>query len=296
MNALQVRDDDEKAPLLPADRMKEVSYDMDAVEARDLNNFYQDEPKSKRRKRKFIHGALYQSLYAGYYGIDSAELGDVDLVVKDVATDSTTIIMIRCVAGENSLLNSLVQLGESLPKNGTCRRDVGDIGEMYGLGYRSKAKNVLYKQTSEPTTAALMRRVAIGVTRYMSDHFGEVLAGIKSAERKGAPAKALNEMGGDDGPGGTMMISRNLGNSSHYDYADQSHSFAIWVEKLRGVAGNWYFVMPNISINESKGVVVRLRHGVAISWDGRKIRHCSSVTDIGDDNNVYGCMFGSCRD
>jgi hypothetical protein len=41
------------------------------------------------------------------------------------------------------------------------------------------------------------------------------------------------------------------------------------------------------------GVLVRLRHGRSISWDGRVIRHCTSVTncgvgDNGNANHVFG--------
>ena len=35
--------------------------------------------------------------------------------------------------------------------------------------------------------------------------------------------------------------------------------------------------------------------GAAISWDGKLIKHCTSITNTGESNNVYGCMFGSCR-
>jgi hypothetical protein len=55
--------------------------------------------------------------------------------------------------------------------------------------------------------------------------------------------------------------------------------------------------MPNLRV-ESKGklhhgVLVCLRHGRSISWDGRVIRHCTSVTNHGvgendEKNYVYG--------
>jgi hypothetical protein len=296
LDAIQIKDDNNQSPLLPADQLNDVAYKMNSEEARDLNRFYKGEPKSKRRKRGFVHGALYKNLYVGYFEIDYHILGDVDVLVKENGSCTTTRIKVRCVSGDNPLLDSIVKLGGSLPEKGTCRQDVGDTGAMFGLGYRSKIKKVVYKQTLKPITAGFMKEVATGVTRYMGKHYNDVLQGIKLAERKGANVDALEAMGGETGPGGTIMMSRNLGNSSHYDFADQSHSFAIWVEKHKGVAKNWYFVLPNVSIKGSKGVVIRLGHGVAISWDGRKIRHCSSVTAVGDGNSVYGCMFGSCRD
>jgi hypothetical protein len=41
------------------------------------------------------------------------------------------------------------------------------------------------------------------------------------------------------------------------------------------------------------GVLVRLRHGRSISWDGRVIRHCTSVTNLGvGDNGEANHVFG----
>ena len=62
-----------------------------------------------------------------------------------------------------------------------------------------------------------------------------------------------------------------------------------------GQAENWYFVLPNLSISGSRGVIIKLRHGVVISWDGRKIYHCSSMATPGQGNKVFGCMWGSAK-
>jgi hypothetical protein len=95
------------------------------------------------------------------------------------------------------------------------------------------------------------------------------------------------------------MISRSLGNSAHNDFKDGSLSLAIWVKEEVGIASNWYFILPNVQY-KGCGVAVELFHGCAISWDGRIIKHCTSITTTGmkangDYNNVFGCMFGSCR-
>ncbi len=47
----------------------------------------------------------------------------------------------------------------------------------------------------------------------------------------------------------------------------------------------WYFVLPNVfgkkngSGKTYNGMAIRLTHGVLISWDGRLIRHCTSMMD-----------------
>jgi len=84
--------------------------------------------------------------------------------------------------------------------------------------------------------------------------------------------------------GYTVDMSINLGNSSHFDVNDASQGFSLWTEEVPGCGENWYFVLPNVhglrpdGRTKFRGMAVKLGHGVAISWDGRVIRHCSSVS------------------
>ena len=74
---------------------------------------------------------------------------------------------------------------------------------------------------------------------------------------------------------------------------DASQGYAVWTEDCPGKGDNWDFVMPNIygrilddpdgdweSVYppQFEGIVVPLSHGMAISWDGRSIRHCTSIS------------------
>jgi hypothetical protein len=86
--------------------------------------------------------------------------------------------------------------------------------------------------------------------------------------------------------GMSLDVSDNLSNSSHYDIHDASVGFAVWT-KTAGASKHWYFVLPNVYGRSKQirgghfnGVAIRLRHGMAISWDGRVIRHCTSVMDL----------------
>jgi hypothetical protein len=285
-------------PLLLPDRQLRVECEMNTGEAKDWNTYFSSLPDSARRKRKFVFGAIYQHFYPGFYEFDHAIMGDVDLVIYDMTTGTTGVMKIRSAATDHDLMNAIVELGECMPQKGNCRNDVGDLGQMYALGYRSKIRGQVYVQQRKKSTRDAMTAVCEHAVPFLKREYPDVLQDIQSAEKSGAKAlmPALDAMGGDDGPGGSIMLSRNLGNSSHFDSSDGSSSCSIWAETKLRRADSWYFVLPNLSFNGSKGIVIKLRHGVAISWDGRIIRHCSSVPDIGPDNNVYGCMFGSCRD
>jgi hypothetical protein len=94
----------------------------------------------------------------------------------------------------------------------------------------------------------------------------------------------------------------DLGNASHVDVMDGSAGMSMWTELRPVTAKNWYFVLPNLIVThdgtDHVGVVIKLDHGTAIWWDGRLIRHCTSVTDVnrGDvegENHVFGMFFST---
>jgi hypothetical protein len=83
--------------------------------------------------------------------------------------------------------------------------------------------------------------------------------------------------------GYTIDMSINLGNASHNDVHDASQGFSVWTEELRGVGYNWFVVMPNVygrrpDGSTFSGIAIKLLYGVAISWDGRVLRHCTSLS------------------
>ena len=165
----------------------------------------------------------------------------------------------------------VVSIGLSTAKNGSVRRDVGDIGQMFGLGYKSMAHGEVYRPTNDRRTGQAMN-VLCSLTQswmlhHFKDEFNEIMMDTKRYTEK-FDVPYLEEMGGPDGLGSSIMFSKNLGNSSHYDYRDRTRSVSIWAERFPGTASNWFFVLPNISVDGSKGVLIRLQHGTVISWDG----------------------------
>ena len=95
---------------------------------------------------------------------------------------------------------------------------------------------------------------------------------------------------GGDGSLHTFSVSCDLGNSSHVDGRDESVGIATWVEEKPGTAQNWFFILPNTTLvdNPSKAVGIKLSHGLTIAWNGKVLHHCTSVTETGNNNHVYG--------
>ena len=83
---------------------------------------------------------------------------------------------------------------------------------------------------------------------------------------------------------GTWGTRQHLGDLSHFDVIDASQGFSVWTEEVLGLGKSWYFVIPNVcglrpdTKTKFRGMAVKLDHGMAISWDGRLIRHCMSVS------------------
>ena len=90
-----------------------------------------------------------------------------------------------------------------------------------------------------------------------------------------------------------IVQSQNLVNAAHFDINDNSMSISIFTEEKIGEALGWYFILPNVSIDGKRGILIELSQGVTIAWDGRKVWHCSAVKEVGEGNNVFGTFFGS---
>jgi hypothetical protein len=265
-------------------------YEVD--KARTEYNKLRREKLSKLRQRKFVFGALYENIFPGYFVIDPFDM-DYDLVVK-LHTGKESEMKVRLVRpnegyDKTNLLSAIVSLGRSMSGPGNSRGNrVGDIGSMHAIGVKSVSSNEVYKidEKSIPkvTTASIVMR------EWLEDNMRDVLHEIVQTDKE---ATAKYPMFMPRGPGTRLIVSVNLGNSPHYDSGDAATSVAIWVEDKPGQSENWYFILPNVSYGGSNGVLVKLVHGVVISWDGREIYHCTSKTNQGDANNTYGCMWTS---
>ncbi len=292
-------------PLLPPDYINEScdnSYDgaprtstfHDAVLARDAYNELRAAPCSVKRQRRYVFGAMYEFLFPGYLEVDPM-IEDYDLFVT-LPSKKVSVVRIRLVSpvttlASRNLLTSVVELGKTLSGPGNCRgKDVGDMGSMHAIGLKSAKSKSCY--VAKENTAAMVEVASAAMTEWMQDNMRDVLAKIRGKDEE---MKVERSAAMKDAPGSRMMISVNLANSPHYDTGDSSESVAIWVEEKPGQSKNWYFVLPNVSCAGSKGVVIKLMHGLVISWDGREIYHCSSITDVGNSNKVYGCLWTSTR-
>lgn len=302
----QTNDDSSDSPLLPPsvilnspdasiDGSIRTSHQKTANQARQVYNRLRKLPASNRRHRRFVFGAIYEHLFPGFFEVDPKQ-GNFDLIVR-LNSNQTSIIRVVMIdpdegVGKDKLLPCLVNLGNSLKGSGNVRgAKVGDTGSMHGFGFKSATSKEEFKGSTD--SRLKIQKCSTLMRNFMEDNLREELKSIVDVDKANGTHGILPYLA--QGPGSRLMYSINLANAAHYDNSDTSISVGVWTEKKPGEAKNWYFILPNISHNGSAGVVIRLHHGVAITWDGRCIYHCTSKTEVGTDNEVYGCMWSSSK-
>lgn len=245
--------------------------------------------------------------------IDPKMMNNVDLMV-DVAKmgqfkDRQSVVMIRNAFfgdGDEGVLNDITLHNEVLRRRsskGSARAKGGDVGTMHAIGTLVDLDRVgtLPYAANGYVSEGLLRRMVVSLSRIGRHCFPQVYAVIRDLESDSGllPVPPMDGAAGCRA-GYTVDMSVNLGNSSHFDVHDASQGYSVWTEEIRGLGANWYFVMPNLhgmrpDGRPFAGVAIRLSHGVAISWDGRVIRHCTSLSmpdgidgkRVGDGRNCF---------
>ena len=272
--------------------------------------------------RHYAQGCLHQGIPEDCLVIDVKDDPNVDIVV-DVAPIGSckkkkSVVMIRNVADDPSLVGELrtivlhnMMVRGQLPA-GFARASKGDIGAMHPIGTRVLLDGQTFSEyiTQCNVNKRLVSAFVTSMARVCSSHFPDVLSVIQDieADSSAVPCKSMTGQASGDGVcfrvGFSVDISVDMANATHYDVGDCSQGISVWLEEIPGLATGWYFVMPNmyccIDGRMYNGIAIRLRHGTAISWDGRVIRHGTSIshpdgcntpivgTDGGHVNHLYG--------
>mmetsp|Transcript_913 Transcript_913/g.1806 ORF Transcript_913/g.1806 Transcript_913/m.1806 type:complete len:291 (+) Transcript_913:2369-3241(+) len=144
-----------------------------------------------------------------------------------------------------------------------------------------------FKKVQASAVAAITRNGSVNMLREM-----------RQVDR-GAGVYPTNVMGGKGGITAACEVSYNLGQEAHFDADDMGKSISIWVERKVGRAGNWFLCFPNMMVHYKgkvfNGLRIQLFHGAVVEWDGRRMKHFTTVIDVGNDNVVNGLLFAPCR-
>ena len=264
-------------------------------------------------KRRYVPRLLYKNIDSSAikrpYIIDVAKLPVSRPIVLQVVgnrhcmtqvSEVSTVRLIRLdLSKEYRRFEQLAyKVQAAIRKRGkkhAVRTSDGSLGSMFAVGSHLQGhSHVLYAGTNDINSEQALSQLMMEFRRILH-RFCPLEAFTLSAFAASHGLEPPEQMGGSRGPSLSMNISRNLGNAPHFDTGDIGPGVSIWTEDQPGTARNWSFVMPNLIFPSGHpmrsrfgGFVVNLCHGALIQWDGVAIRHCTSVTDVGDKNSVYG--------
>ncbi|KAI2500230.1 hypothetical protein MHU86_14237 [Fragilaria crotonensis] len=168
-------------------------------------------------------------------------------------------------------------------KKGGARVGKGDYGKMYPIGHHAKGFEMKqYAAPSHPSDIPKLQKAVTAAYKLASVTVPAVVQVIQDLKDDAAVPR-LAGMHGEKGE-----VKRIEGR----------RGFSVWTEDFPNSNKTWYFVLPNLrgqfpdSDREYQGVAIKLAHGVLISWDGRVVRHCTSVRDK-PNRDVCGTFFAA---
>jgi hypothetical protein len=258
-------------------------------------------PSRRSLCRQYIQGATFHNpkSTSGVFTITAAMLssGSFDLHVDvlqanlEVPSIRTCVRVTRCL--DTKLLSTGRELANTIPSSSSgVRKNSLQYGVMHSFGthvYNGVLRK--FKETRRQRGALLLFTELL--SHYISRSFPLEAAAMTTAERSRGLYPDTSSFS-TISTCASLNASVDLGNSDHFDTRDISIGVSLFVtDDPASPVTDWYFVLPNIALEfhgkHYKGVLVELQDGVALSWDGRYIRHCTSAgVTTNPGNRRYG--------
>ena len=336
---------DQDGPMLPQDVISVQCFSLAwprEVLALEFNSILARSNSARLGGQHYAAGTRYFDLPSSCLVVDPATDPMMDIVVDaapfGTSVDRQTVVRVRHalmlrtdpvphgdmelrIARKMSSLSKITRCNAAIRRGMRASSGVrsagGDVGCMHAIGMRVEGDGISinpFAANGKVPESVLQDMVAAlcCVGRLCCPDLMHLIKTLDSDS--GVPVMSPMDGVGGDWVGRTVHMSVNLGNSSHNGVNDFSQGFAVRTEEKPGKASNWYFILPNVHGTRAdgtrfSGLAVRLYHGVAISWDGRVLRHCTSVSkpDGEDgakvssgggqrfDNYLYG-TFTACKE
>jgi hypothetical protein len=270
-----------------------------------LRSEYRRWNAESKKRRKYLEGALIRELPGtGYYTIDPRD-GDLVLDIEIKREKFDSLLLGRrnfycCALGETEILDGALRFAASMAKSGSVRDDDGSEGRMLAAGVRYPShvtgtrdyefvSCALGRHETHLSQEKMLRRELLSgplgkpLSLCLEGKMPEVMDSIRMAEQRRKVVRP-DYMG--HCPAATCIVSRSLVNAAHTDL-DHSMSVVFWVGDEQK---DCYFVLPNVVFGGYQGVVIKLRPGTLIGWDGRTVFHCTACSWYEGDS--YGIFLG----
>ena len=206
----------------------------------------------------------------------------------------TTIEIFHDGNKNHSHLINCRNLGKFLSafKGNTFRNKRKDGGDMYILGNGTRMNEqstVTYGLTNSVGVDKLLHNISnTSLEYYTSIGFEKEVKEIVKQK------KIKNHEFMENCFVNSIVSSCNLINSAHLDVNDATDSIVTWTDDNIVDTENWYFLLPNVTRDGKKAIIIKIQDGMTIKWDATVLFHCSTNKRLNSNYNVYGTYFG-CR-
>jgi hypothetical protein len=256
----------------------------------------------KRGGKKYFPGFVYKhNIDTNFHVIDPLQDNMTSLKIECLDTEGrrikSTILRFKKVVITRHFSKLLNENAEFMIKHGGGVSRKLPSGKMSVAGANDKkVQGYQFKATRKEQRKLLhhMRRFLIkNGFRHVVERIRKKTE-LRSVPREWGPKTRRRKQDTQNLWTAFLVISKNLGNESHTDL-DFSKSVAIWHElDPTKQSGNWYFLLPHVQLQRKdktgyirKPVAIRLSHGTVMEWDGRLLRHCTSITSTTKGGAAY---------
>ena len=288
LNAVQLSDDDIRAPLLPPDVIKVGHHTEYYSEIADAFKQYRqmmiDDVKNNRRRRKYLQDSFHVKFF-GFHNVNVIDYNQTKDIEIAITLHDNSITYIKVTKAPDILTKKILRLHKRLTKEskGNCRTN--DRGTMFALGKKSQ-----HTEYAICTQNADVRQLVADVGRCRKQWFKKKFPEEFEFMFDDAPNLSYCR----DSLSDFMVHSIGLGNASHYDTNDVSITTSTWVEETEHNTQNWYLVFPNVTFDDERATLIKLFHGCTVSWDAYKLRHASSLPTY-KFRGKFGTSGGNCE-
>ena len=291
------------SPLWPPDIFKYTTESMSPCDLRNAYNKQRESPSDKRKwtpsNNHYVQDTFYSAIPESVHKIRaSSECPRIDLSI-DLLNGHHSNIHIRLThpSKMKGVGKYHIAVADQLFKiSGNARTHVNgacSASKMFAFG--EKNPGIQYASNSSISNFSNLQNLVKEVEKVLENEFQATLSNVRGVEVAIAGTDTNQYLLGKYSR--SCDISLNLSNPAHQDRGDRCKGVSMWLNKKNNTKNpsnskNWWFVLPNLSINGSSGVAIELQHGLCIDWDGSIIKHCSATPSIENGDALLGVFLG----
>jgi predicted SnoaL-like aldol condensation-catalyzing enzyme len=288
----------------------QVFSEGDQAEARILyRQLLTSSPSNKHGCRRYVKQSFHKHIPRTTLHYDVATHGDMvfQITTHDIKSrpETQSYLSVTTLTNHDTFKQSIEASTKHFLADRSrfvsARNSVCDLGQMTAVGVlRARTGGCLIETKAGTVDTAFSRGLpdlCRQAAAFANDKFPGLLSTINHLE-SAAGITRPQYMGGKDGVSSSMAVSVDLANATHYDVNDASMGFVVFAESKPHTTSHWNFVLPNVLVKFNNhsyhGLALKLHHGACIHFDGRIIRHGTSMHNrFSKDEHTMGFFWAA---